>query len=141
MPKQHLNPPDLFPSVQYGFSQIVTATPGLLVFLSGQVAWDAQQNLIGRSDLKTQTQQALRNVEKGLGAAGAHMTDLVALRLYVVGYEASRDAPQITEALKVAFEGSEPPACTWIGVAALANDGFLIEIEATAVVEQAARAV
>ena len=27
MPKRHFNPPDLFPSVQYGFSQIVTATP------------------------------------------------------------------------------------------------------------------
>lgn len=135
MPKQHLNPPGLFPSTQYGFSQIVSATPGRLVFLSGQVAWDAQQNLIGSGDLKAQTRQALRNVETALGAAGARLTDLVALRLYIVDYEASRDASAITEVLKAVFEGSDPPACTWIGVAALANAGFLIEVEATAVVD------
>ena len=135
MPKQHLNPPDLFPSTQYGFSQIVSATPGRLVFLSGQVAWDAQQNLIGDSDLKAQTRQALRNVETALGAAGAGLRDLVALRLYIVNYEASRDAPEITEVLKAVFAGREPPACTWIGVAALADEGFLIEIEAMAVVD------
>ena len=137
MPKQHLNPPDLFPSLQYGFSQIVTATPEKMIFLSGQVAWDAQQNLIGSNDLRVQARQALRNVEAALGAAGALLTDLVAMRLYIVDYEASRDASQITEALKAVFKGSEPPACTWIGVAALANEGFLIEIEATAVMETA----
>ena len=141
MPKQHLNPPDLFPSVQYGFSQIVSATPGRLIFLSGQVAWDAQQNLIGSNDLKAQMRQALRNVEKALEVAGARLRDLVALRLYIVSYDAARDAPQIREVLQAVFAGIEPPACTWIGVAALANAEFLIEIEATAVVEAGAGAV
>ena len=108
-----------------------------MIFLSGQVAWDAQQNLIGSGDLKAQTRQALRNVETALGAAGAAMTDLVAMRIYIVDYEASRDAPQIAEVLREVFPGDEPPAATWIGVAKLANEGFLIEIEATAVVEKA----
>ncbi|MGK7874174.1 MAG: RidA family protein [Xenococcaceae cyanobacterium] len=135
MPKEHLNPHDLFPSLQYGFSQIVTATPGRMVFLSGQVAWDAQQNLIGGKDLKAQTLQALRNVEKALGTAGASLTDIVAMRLYVVDY-ASQQGQQITEALNAVFSGQPPPACTWIGVAALADEGFLIEIEATAVIEE-----
>lgn len=137
MPKQHLNPPDLFPSLQYGFSQIVTSPPGRLVFLSGQVAWDAQESLIGRDDLETQTRKTLRNVERALDAAGARWSDLVALRLYIVDYEASRDSPRITNVLKEMFADGDPPACTWIGVAALANEGFLIEIEATAVVEAA----
>ena len=48
MPKEHHNPPDLFPSRQYGFSQIVTAQGGKLVFMSGQVAWDGGQVLVGR---------------------------------------------------------------------------------------------
>lgn len=140
MPKQHLNPSDLFPSVEHGFSQIVSATPGRLVFVSGQVAWDAQKNLIGKNDLKAQTRRAFRNVEKALEVAGARLRDLVALRLYIVRYDAERDAPQITEVLKAVFERSEPPACTWIGVAALANPEFLIEVEATAVVEEGVRA-
>ncbi len=138
MPKQHLNPPDLFPSLQYGFSQIVTATPGRMVFLSGQVAWDAQQNLVGGKDLKAQALQALRNVGKALAAADATLTDIVAMRLYVVDYSPQQAEP-ITEALRETFEGEMPPACTWIGVAALANEGFLIEIEATAVVEESSQ--
>ena len=135
MSKQHLNPPDLFPSLQYGFSQIVTTSPGKMVFLSGQVAWDAQQRLIGGQDLKAQTLQALRNVEKGLGAAGAKLTDIVSMRLYIVDY-ASHKAQQITDALNETFEGEPPPTCTWIGVAALADENFLIEIEVTAVLER-----
>lgn len=134
MSKEHLNPPDLFQSLRYGFSQIVTTSPGRLIFLSGQVAWDAQQNLLGRGDLRAQTRQALRNVETALAAAGARLEDLVAMRLYVVDLAPARDTPQITEVLREVFESCEPPACTWIGVAALANEGFLIEIEATAVV-------
>ena len=137
MPKEHLNPHDLFPSLQYGFSQIVTATPGRMIFLSGQVAWDAQQHLIGGKDLKAQTIHALHNVEKALGTAGATLTDIVAMRLYIVDY-ASQKAQQITEALKAVFEGQPPPACTWIGVATLADEDFLIEIEATAVTEEEA---
>jgi len=38
MPKQYLNPKELFPSLQYGFSQIVTAHGDRTVYLSGQVA-------------------------------------------------------------------------------------------------------
>ncbi len=44
MPKEYLNPKELFPSLQYGFSQIVTTTHGgRTVYLSGQAAWDAGQ--------------------------------------------------------------------------------------------------
>ncbi len=137
MPKQHLNPPALFPSVQYGFSQIVTSPPGMMVFLAGQVAWDAQQQLVGGADLKAQTMQALRNIEAALAVAGGALTDVVALRLYIVDY-APYKAPPITEALQAVFAGLPPPVATWIGVAALADERFLVEIEATAVIEAAA---
>lgn len=130
--KQHLNPPDLFPSLPYGFSQIVTSPPGRLIFLSGQVAWDAQENLVGGDDLSAQTLQAFRNVERALRAAGAAMSDVVSLRLYIVDYTPDRGRA-VKEGLLAAFEGMPPPACTWIGVTTLANEGFLIEIEATAV--------
>lgn len=123
--------------MQYGFSQIVTATPGKMVFLSGQVAWDAQQRLVGATDLKSQTIHALHNVEEALSVAGACLSDIVGMRLYIVDY-VSQNAPQITEALKVVFREQDPPACTWIGVSALANEGFLIEIEVTAVIEEEA---
>jgi enamine deaminase RidA (YjgF/YER057c/UK114 family) len=55
MPKEYINPPQLFPSLQYGFSQIVSAIGGKTVYISGQVAWDEQQMIVGPGDLRTQT--------------------------------------------------------------------------------------
>jgi enamine deaminase RidA (YjgF/YER057c/UK114 family) len=134
--KKHLNPPELFPSLKYGFSQVVTSPPGKLIFLSGQVSWDEREQLQGGDDLKAQTLQALRNVEIGLRAAGASLEDIVAMRLYLVDYRPEK-SPAITEALHETFAGSEPPTTTWIGVSALASEGLLIEIEATAILEEA----
>ena len=135
MPKEHLNPDNLFPSLQYGFSQIVTATPGKTIFISGQVAWDEKQNLVGGRDLKAQSIQALNNIKKAVENAGGSLSDIVAMRLYIADYNPEK-APQIVEAIKTVFEGLLPPACTWAGVATLANEDFLIEIEATAVIEE-----
>ena len=134
MPKQHLNPEELFPSLQYGFSQIVTANPGKMIFIAGQVAWDAEQNIVGGRDLKAQMLQAFSNVQKALRVAGANLSDVVAMRLYIVDYD-PQQAPEIVEVINTVFADLLPPACTWIGVAALANEDFLIEIEVTAVVE------
>lgn len=132
--KRHLNPPGLFPSLQYGFSQAVVTPPGYTVYVSGQVAWDAQQNLIGADDIGAQTQQALRNVELALDAAGARLTDVVSLRIYLVSYDDERDGPRVAEALRAVFGTDNPPASTWVEIAGLAGDGLLVEIEATAVV-------
>lgn len=105
-----------------------------MIFLSGQVAWDAQPNLIGGTDLKAQTLQALRNVEKALEVAGATLANIVTMRLFIVDY-ASQKAQQIREALNIVFAEQPLPTCTW-GAMALADEDFLIEIEATAVIER-----
>ena len=134
MPKEYLNPPDLFPSQQFGFSQGVAATPGRTIYLSGQVGWDAQQQIVGPRDLRTQTWQALRNVQTALQSAGAGLGDVVSLRIYIVR-EHLKQSKAISDALKEFFPTEQAPASTWIGVAALANEAFLVEIEAVAVVE------
>ena len=77
MPKVYINPPALFPSLQYGFSQVVTSTEGKLVFLSGQVAWDERQQMVGPDDLRAQTWQSFRNVRTAMEAAGCDPVVLV----------------------------------------------------------------
>lgn len=134
MPKQYINPETLFPSLQYGFSQVVTSTPGKLVFMSGQVAWDEEQQIVGPGDLKAQTWQALRNVERGVQAAGGSLEDVVAMRIYIVKEQLTGSAA-IREGLQEFFPEERLPATTWIGVDSLANEAFLVEIEATAVIE------
>ncbi len=51
MPKEHISPKSLFPSVQHGFSQIVTVQGGKTVYISGQTAWDAEKQIIGGKNL------------------------------------------------------------------------------------------
>jgi len=134
MPKEHINPPSLFPSLQHGFSQIVTAQGGKTVYLSGQTAWDANKRIVGGMDLGEQTRQALRNVRIAVEAAGGTMADVVSLRIYVVNCK-PEDTAAVGEAIREFFPSGSPPASTWLGVTSLAVRDFLIEIEAVAVVE------
>ena len=132
MPKEHLNPGALFPSVQHGFSQVVIASGAKTVSISRQTAWDANKQIVGR-DLGEQARQALRNVKAAVESAGGNLNDIVALRIYIVDHEV-----QNLEALGVALRAAftmDPPTSTWIGVSSLAVPDFLIEIEATAVLE------
>ena len=134
MPKEYVNPNSLFPSLPHGFSQIVVASARKMVFISGQTAWDARKNIVGGDSVLEQARQALRNLETAIKAAGGSRKDVVALRIYLVNYQAER-ANAVGSALREFFSAENPPASTWIGVSALAVPEFLIEIEATAVLD------
>ena len=133
MPKEYVNPESLFQSLPSGFSQVVIASGKKLVFISGQTAWDTQKNIVGGDSVLEQARQAFRNLEKAMEAAGGALKDIVALRIYVVDYE-SESGIAVGVALRESFPGNAP-ASTWIGVTALAVPEFLIEIEATAVLD------
>src|ERR1700682_2896826 len=81
MSKTYLNPSALFPSQQYGFSQGVAAVGKTTVYVSGQVGWNAAQQITDPADLGTQTRQALENLEIDVRAAGGTRTDIVILAL------------------------------------------------------------
>jgi len=103
MPKEHVNPRTLFPSVPHGFSQIVVASGRKTAFISGQTAWDAQKRIIGGVSLLEQARQALRNVQAAIEATGGTLKDVVALRIYIVNYQAE-SAKAVGSALR---EGPE----------------------------------
>ena len=134
MPKEYVNPNNLFPSLPYGFSQVVIATGEKMVFISGQTAWDAEKNIVGGNSVLEQARQAFRNLEKAMEAAGGMLKDVVDLRIYVVDYQAE-SGTAVGTALREFFSPENAPTSTWIGVSALADPEFLIEIEATAVLE------
>ena len=134
MPKEYINPNNLFQSLPHGFSQIVVATGKKMVFISGQTAWDEGKNIVGRDSVLEQARQAFRNLEKAMEAAGGTLKDIVALRIYVVDYQAE-SGTAVGIALREFFSPENPPTSTWIGISALAVPEFLIEIEATAVLD------
>lgn len=133
MKKECINPESLFDSRQYGFSQIVVSKPGKMVFISGQVAWDENFNIVGEKDLAKQTQKSIENLKIALEAAGGALEQIVMLRIYKVNYK-RKDGAIISEILRNSFGTISPPASTWISVKGLANKGFMIEIEAQAVI-------
>jgi 2-iminobutanoate/2-iminopropanoate deaminase len=134
MPKEYVNPKTLFPSSPHGFSQAVVATGRKMVFISGQTAWDEEKNIVGANNMLEQARQALRNVKAAMEAAGGRLQDIVALRIYLVNYHLE-SAAAVGSALKELFPSESSPASTWIVVSALAVPEFLIEIEATAVLD------
>ena len=128
-----INPPELYNSTQFGFSQVVVADGGRTVYCSGQVAWDSAEEIGAPGDLGEQTRRSLDNVALAVTAAGGSLRDVVSLHIYIVG-DHIRNTAAVREALLATFEPDHQPAATWIGVAALANPEFAIEIEAIAMV-------
>jgi enamine deaminase RidA (YjgF/YER057c/UK114 family) len=127
---EHINPPGMNKSPAY--TQVVTASPGKIVWVAGQVGENAKGELAGK-DLKSQLNQAWANVKIALEAAGASFKDVVKTTTYVKNYSPSM-RPDIREARLRAMGNVEPPASTLVGVQSLATDEWLVEIEVTAVV-------
>src|SRR5262249_22503252 len=134
MPKEYVNPNSLFPSLPHGFSQVVVASGRKTVFVSGQTAWDEQKNIVGGDSVLEQARQAFRNLEAAMEAAGGTLRDVVALRIYVVDYQAE-SATAAGTALREFFSPQHPPASTWMVVSALAVTELLMEIEGIEVLD------
>lgn len=131
---ERLNPPDLYTSVEFGFSHAVISRGGTTIHCAGQVAWDKDHKLVGEGDLAAQAVQALANLRTVLAAAGATPAHVVRLRTYILDH--TPDKLGVIAPAMIAFYGDTLPAAnTVVGVKALALSGFLIEIEATAVID------
>ena len=133
MAREVINPDDMYNAVEYGFSHAVAHSGGKTIECSGQVAWDDDRNLVGEGDLAVQTAKCFDNLRRVLAHAGATPADVVRLRTYVVGHTPDK-LGIVGPAIAEFFGGELPAANTLVGVEALALPGFLIEVEATAVV-------
>jgi enamine deaminase RidA (YjgF/YER057c/UK114 family) len=134
MSNQAINPDSVFRSGGHGFSQAIVASGRRALYVSGQTAWNKDRELGGGTDLGQQARQAFHNLRLVVEAAGGSLSDVVAVRVYIVAYR-SQHAAQVGSAVREAFAGSTLPASTWIGVTALARPEFLVEVEATATLE------
>jgi enamine deaminase RidA (YjgF/YER057c/UK114 family) len=131
MPTQFLNPPGLAPT--NGWTHVVTSAGGRTIHVSGQVSVDERGQVVGKDDLKTQTEQTFANLEVALKAAGAGFRDVVKMNLYVVGLKPDL-VPLIREVRARYVSRENPPASTLVGVSALVGADWLIEIDVVAVV-------
>jgi len=113
---------------------VVLAGASRLVFVAGQIAWDAEEQLVGRGEFGAQFEQALRNVVAVLAAAGAKPEHIVRLSVYVTDKQM-----YVAHAKKIGviwkdLVGRHYPAMTLVEVADLLEAGALVELEATAAI-------
>lgn len=125
--------PEFLPAPS-AYAHVVKATGGTTIYIAGQVALDADANLIGEGDVIGQAEQAYANVGIALKAAGAGFADVVKLTIYIVDYKTEYGAP-LRRLRERIFPAPNQPVCTVVGVAALGRPGLLIEVDATAVTD------
>jgi enamine deaminase RidA (YjgF/YER057c/UK114 family) len=139
MKKQYLNPKEL--NTPRFYTHAVSASgAGKLVHVSGQVSWDASGNVVGKGDMRAQSEQVFRNVGAALKAAGAGWDDVIKMNGYMVGMHAERVSAYREVRQRFLKEGALP-ASTLVGVERLVDPELLLEVEVVAVTGQAAKPI
>jgi len=127
---KHLQPPGWLPPKGYANG---VAARGTLVFVGGQIGWNAQQQFES-DDFIQQAGLALRNIAEVLREAGAGPEHMVRMTWYVVDRdEYSRRLGELGPVYPEAM-GRNFPAMTRVEVAALVEPRAQVEIEVTAVI-------
>jgi reactive intermediate/imine deaminase len=124
MPKQVIQSPKVATS-SLPISQATLA--GGVLYLYGAVAFNARGELVGKGDIRTQTLQALENIQALVEAAGGTMRDVTQTTVYLTDLANSAG---MNEVYRTYFP-VDPPARATVRVD-LGHPDFLIEIQGTA---------
>ena len=111
-----------------GYSRAIRV--GNHVHVSGTTALDEDGEIVGKGDAYLQTQQILKNIERGLLQVDASMSDVIRTRIYVTNIDAWK---QVGKAHGQAFAEIKP-ATSMVEVSRLIDSEFLVEIEVEAYV-------
>lgn len=116
-----------------GYSNgVLVSGAGRLLFVAGQIAWDAEQRLVGKDDFALQLETALRNVLAIVETAGGKPEHVVRMTIYVTDKRQYLAKTREIGATWKALMGKHYPAMALVQVADLLEKDALIEIEATA---------
>ena len=112
------------------FTQVIKA--GNTVYVAGQVALNAQGQVVGAGDITAQATQVFENLKIALAAAGAGFSHLAKITVYATdaGYR-----PAISAVRRQYLGSPDPVTSTFLVVAGLALPELLVEIEAIAVLD------
>ncbi|MFD9421374.1 MULTISPECIES: RidA family protein [unclassified Streptomyces] len=128
--------PDGLPETDV-YRQVSVGTGSKLVFIAGQVAVDAVGATVGEGDLAAQVERCYLNIATAPAEVGASFEDVAKLTVHVVDWAPDK-MPLFLEGVSraAAKQGVTPVAPgTLLGVAALAAPDYLVEVEATAVID------
>jgi enamine deaminase RidA (YjgF/YER057c/UK114 family) len=129
----HINPDSLIKNP--AFTNVVVVTGKVkTIYIGGQDAVDASGTIVGKGDIKKQTEQVLTNLQEALKAGGAELEHIIKWNIYVVEGQPTQAGFEVFQ--RIWGNRPNPPVITFIFVSGLANPDFLIEMDAVAVVPQ-----
>ncbi len=114
------------------YTQVISVSgTGRMIFVAGQLARDAQGNLVGKGDMRAQIQQVGENIKTCLEAAGAGLADIVKTNTFVTDYaEFAKHGD-----MRLRYFGPATPTSTTVEIRRLADPEAMVEIEAIAVTD------
>ncbi len=130
---EYINPEGL--SKNPAFTNVIVVTGSVkTVYVGGQNALDASGTIVGKGNIKAQTEQVLKNMQAALSAGGARLEHVIKWTLYVVHGQPLQEGFEAFQ--QVWGRRPNPPLITMAFVAGLANPDFLLEMDAIAVVPE-----
>jgi reactive intermediate/imine deaminase len=101
---------------------------GRVVFVAGQIPWDADGQTVCQGDVAGQTRQVFANIGTVLAEAGGSLDDVIKITVFAADIRYRDAINQVrTETFKEPY-----PASTQVAVASLVDPEWLVEIEAVA---------
>lgn len=131
MNKQYVNPSELGAPPRFYSHAVTLAAPAKLVYVSGQVSWGPDGQVVGKGDMRAQCEQVFRNVTTVLRASGAGWGDIVKMNAFMVGMSAEHVAA-FREIRGRYLQPGQLPASTLVGVTGLVQPELLLEVEVVA---------
>ena len=125
------NPTGVWGPCGRGFSMGVVQHDGHVVHLTGQVAWDENEQIVGRDDVAVQTRQCFGNISTVLAQVGGTLDDIVSITTY---FTDRAQLPAIQAVRTEVFGGDTAPVSTSVMVAGLGHEDFLVELTPVAVI-------
>ena len=123
-----IQPTTVHDTTAYAYAHAVRM--GDLIFVAGQVARDLDGSLVGKGDIRAQTEQVFKNLKVVLEAAGSGMDKVGKVTVFITRLEYRPIVHEIRS--RVFREAGHLPASTLAVVASLADPDWLVEIEAVA---------
>ena len=132
MALERINPPEIHKPNKDIYTQVVTATGSTQIFLAGIVPFDQNQNIIGIGNMQVQVIQVLQNIKCALTSASAGIADVVRINVLTTDVDLyiQEGAPEV-----INFFDKTKPVSTTYQVSRLVHPDWMVEIEATAIID------
>ena len=132
MTLKRINPKEIYTPNKNIYTQVIKTTGSTQIFLAGIVPFDQKQNVVGIGNMRLQVKQVLQNIRYALRSADASVSDVVRINVLTTDVDLyiQEGASQV-----INLFGETKPTSTTYQVSRLVHPDWMVEIEATAIIE------